>query len=280
MRETRWYADWQHATHARHFDGRHDLDGKNLVRNYESLNDVRLLNERVERSRPLTLVEVGCATGEFYRYLRSRYPHVAYWGLDISEPAIGWARAKYPAARFFVTRPDARLPQVLPELGLAGAPDVVYAKDVLHHQTKPFEFLADVLSAAGEAAIIRCRTRDVGATELDPEKSCQYHYGGWMPYIVINLPELVGYASDAAPGAEIVVLRHHMVLGGQHGRFLTKECYLPETGTAETAIGVFKKTATPGRVTIEDRAAVVPRYTVGYRLRRGLGRLIRVLGSR
>jgi hypothetical protein len=91
---------------------------------------------------------------------------------------------------------------------------------------------------------------------------------------------LVGYASDAAPGAEIVVLRHHMVLGGQRGRFLPKECYLRETGTAETAVGVFQKTASPGRVTIIDREDGVPRHTVGYQLQRGLARLVNALGAR
>lgn len=274
LRETRWYADWQHQSHASHFDGRHGLDAKNLVRNYESLNDVRLLNERVDRTRPLTLLEVGCATGEFSRYLRRRFPFVNYYGVDISEPAIGRAREKYPEARFFVARPGARLAEALRELAVPPAPEVVYAKDVLHHQTGPFEFLGDLVGVASETVVLRCRTRDVGQTELDPEKSCQYHYGGWMPYIVINLSELVGHVADSAPGAEIVVLRHRMVLGGQYGRFLPKECYLRETGTAETALGVFKKTVNPGRVTIEDRPDGSPRYTVGYQLRRGLRRLV------
>lgn len=278
--EARWYADWQHASHASHFDGRYALDGENLVRNYQSLNDVRLLNEHVDRSRRLTLLEVGCATGEFYRYLQRRFPLVTYYGVDISEPAIERARAKYPEAKFFVARPDKRLPEVLRELGVPPAFELVYAKDVLHHQTRPFEFLADLLSVASETVILRCRTRDVGATELDPEKSCQHHYRGWMPYIVVNLPELMGVIADIAPDAEVAVLRHHVVLGGQYGRFLPKECYLCETGTAETALGIFKKATSPGRVNVEDRPDGRPRYTVGYQLRRGLRGLVSALRAR
>jgi SAM-dependent methyltransferase len=278
--EARWYADWQHATHASHFDGRHRLDLRNLVRHYEAFNDVRLLTERVDASRPLDVVEVGCATGEFYRYLGRRLPRARYVGVDISEPAIARARAKYPSGRFAVVRPDVRLPAALREVAAPDAPEVVYAKDVLHHQTSPFEFLADVLAVARDVAVLRCRTRDVGPTELDPEKSCQYHYGGWMPYIVINLAELIDAAAEAAPGAEIVALRSHVVLGGQHGRFLPKDCYLREAGTAETALGVFKRTSSPGRVTVEDRPDGVPRYTLDYWLRRGLARMLGVGGRR
>ena len=70
-----------------------------------------------------------------------------------------------------------------------------------------------------------------------------------------------------------------MILGGRNDRFLPKECYLPETRTAETAVGVFKKTASPGRVTIEDRPDGNPRYTMRYQLRRGLHRLVGAISA-
>lgn len=62
---------------------------------------------------------------------------------------------------------------------------------------------------------MRCRTREVGPTENDPELSCQYHYGGWMPYIVTNLDELLQHVRGLAPQSEIVVYRNHMILGGK-----------------------------------------------------------------
>lgn len=272
-----WYADWQNLEHPKHFDFRSTLDSPNLVRNYESFNDVRLLNERLDSGRDLVLLEVGCGTGEFYRYLRIRYPKVRYVGADISKPALERAREKYPEARFFLTAPDVKV-QCLPEMmSLGRLPEIVYAKDVVHHQTRPFEFVRDLIECALEATIFRCRTRDVGKTELDPEVSCQYHYSGWMPYIVMNLEELINSIRSDASAAEIVVYRNHVVLGGQHNRYLPKDCYLKETGTAETAVGVFKRMDHPGRVSIEDRGDQNPHYTLGHKIKRALRRARRML---
>lgn len=55
----------------------------------------------------------------------------------------------------------------------------------------------------------------MGKTVLDPEQSCQYHYGGWMPYIVLNLDELIEHIKGEWPRSEILVCRNHMVLGGR-----------------------------------------------------------------
>ena len=248
-----WYEDWQHQRHAALFDGRSSLGSRALIRNYEAFNDVRLLNERLEHSRPVSLLEVGCATGEFSRYLRLVHPQVRYYGVDISEPAVARAKQKDPQAAVYLIHPHVPLAESLAGLGLPSQYELVYAKDVLPHQTRPFEWLAELAHVASDTVIVRCRTRDVGATELNPDVSCQYHYGGWMPYLVLNLQEVVERIAQESPGCEVVVYRHHMVLGGQHGRFLPKDLYLKETGTAETAIGIFKRTQEPGRVLIKDR---------------------------
>jgi len=265
-----WHQDWQSQEHAVAFDGRSGLDLRNLIREYEAFNDVQLLTERLSRSTRIGLLEIGCATGEFYRYLRTAYPHVRYAGVDISRPAVARARAKYPHGIFVATDPSMPLAERLSEAGVHPCPETVYAKDVVHHQTRPFELLSELLGMASEALIIRTRTRDVGPTELDPERSCQYHYGGWMPYIVFNMQELIERIREEAPASEVVVRRHHVVLGGRYHRFLPKELYLKETGTAESAVGVFKTTDRAGRATIADRRERAPRYTWDYRLKHAL----------
>ena len=269
-----WYGDWQDQRHAVVFDGRSRLDRRNLLRNYEGFNDVRLLNERIDQGARLSLLEVGCATGEFFRYLRSKHPTVRYYGIDISEPAVARARAKYPDAPFFVTEPGARLGSLLPRLGVPEHPEVVYAKDVLQHQTEPLEFLSDLVRAASDTVILRCRTRDVGATVWDPDQSCQYHYGGWMPYIVLNLEELTAHILNTLPASEIVIYRNHMVLGGQHNRFVPKELYYPDTGTAESAVGIFKRTAQPGTVVIRNRVDQNPSFTWDYLLKHAARQMV------
>ncbi|MBI3321178.1 MAG: class I SAM-dependent methyltransferase [Candidatus Omnitrophica bacterium] len=270
-----WYDDWQHPVHAQAFDSRSSLSRTRLIQHYESFNDVRMLNGRLDPSRTMALVEVGCATAEFFRYLSMRHPQVRYYGLDVSETAIARAKAKYPKARVFTCHPHDELATLCTTtLGLAAAPEIVYAKDVMHHQTDPLGFVSRLLRAASEAVILRTRTRDVGATVTDPEQSCQYHYDGWMPYIIVNLYELVEYLQQQAPASEVLVYRHHMVLGGRENRFLPKACYLPATGTAETAIGIFRRTAHPGRVQVVDQRDMPFASPWRQRLKRSLLRLI------
>ncbi len=256
-----WYGFWQHPQHTETFDVHATLDARNLCRAYEAYNDVRLLREwLVPPQRQAALLEVGCATGEFARYVQLRYPRLRYTGIDVSQTAIDRAKAKYPQQRFLLTDPAIPLANVWNQRESA-RPEIVYSKDVAHHQVDPLSFISQLVRLGSDMVILRVRTRDVGPTQWDPEKSCQYLYGGWMPYIVMTLQELVDHLRSEAPSAEIVVRRHHLVLGGQNNRLLPKECYLPQTGTAETAVGVFQTTTQAGRVTVTDQRDGTPRYT-------------------
>lgn len=250
---SKWYQDWQSPDHAVLFDSRSRLADRPLVRNYESFSDVRLLQAAFGRSPEARLLEVGCATGEFYRYLRVRNPRARYHGMDISETAVTQARRKYPQGIFFQNRPEAQLQESLQAMGLPRELEILYSKDVVHHQTDPYGFLDQLIPAASEAVVLRLRTRDQGSSVMDPELSCQYHYHGWMPYIVLNIQELADFLRSRCSQAEIVLSRNYRVLGGRENRFLPKECYLPETGTAETAVGLFKKTSRSGDLRLENR---------------------------
>lgn len=259
MKQDAWYADWQVAEHARNLDARAVLPARGLQCNFERFSDVLLLNERLEALQGPPMLEIGCATGEFYRYMRLKHPDVAYTGLDISEPAILRAREKYPKGRFFLSDPGQRLLETLRASRLAAEWPVLYTKDVMHHQTDPFGFLAQMLEVCTDSLILRTRTRDKGPTVLDAEISCQYHYQGWMPYIVLNIDELISQLQRLAPGSELLLIRNHQVLGGKENRYLPRECYLPETGTAETAVGVFRHSPHRNRVRVIDKREVPPR---------------------
>ncbi len=278
-----WYRDWQDERHAERFDFRHHLDDRNLRRAYEAFNDVRLLTQWLDaRRRParqVTLLEVGCATGEFSRYLRIRDPGIAYYGIDISASAIARAREKDASARFGLVDPTMSLTEAMRTLGLTQRPEIVYSKDVVHHQTDPWGFISQLLGGASELLVMRLRTRDVGETVLDPERSCQYHYDGWMPYIVLNLQQMIDHILGQAPRCELRVLRHHMVLGGREGRFLPKECYLRATGTAETAVAVIRDGTRPGRAAVADHRDMNPIFTLDHRLRTLWSRVRRRQGA-
>lgn len=250
---SQWHQDWQDPGHAALFDGRRALSDRALVGHYESFNDVRLLGEILSRNKRVRLLEVGCATGEFYRYLRFEYARVRYCGVDVSHGALERARKKYPQGLFLLQKPGGSLPNTLRSAGWPEKVEVVYSKDVVHHQTDPFGFLSQLLGAASGAVVLRLWTRDSGRSVLDPNLSCQYHYNGWVPYLVLNLQETLDHVRGQAPGCQMIVQRHRMTLGGKENRYLPKECYLPETGTAETALAVLLQTDAPGQVRIEDK---------------------------
>lgn len=267
-----WYAAWRTPAHARGFDSRARLGHRALRRWYEQFNDMRMLRDVLNTSPRATVVEIGCATGDMCRYLARTHPAARYVGVDISEPAIARARAKYPAAVFAVHDAARPLSQTLTGMGLPYAADIVYAKDVVHHQPRPLSFITELCACTRSALIMRCRTRDLGATVWDPDESCQYNWGQWTPYIVINVDDLVTHIRAQAPAAEIRIWKHRLILGGHHNRYLPKDCYLPETATAETAVGVFLETGRPGAVSVEDRQERGSTSLVGAVARRLVGR--------
>lgn len=274
--EVIWYSPWAKEEHVLRYEFRRELDDRNLVRLYETMNDVRLLKERYNDGIARKFLEVGCATGDLYRYLRLALPHLTYSGIDVSEPAARQARSKYPGVNFLVVQAGEPLQQVWQKASGLSHAQIVYAADVIHHQVKPFDFLRELITLSSEALIFRCRTRDVGPTQWDPARSRQAHYGGWVPYIVLNLEELIEEIRRLAPACEVAVYRSHLILGGHYSRELPPACSVRETGTSETSIGLFFKTEHRGRVTLRDRADNRPNTTWDHKWRSLRRRFLKV----
>jgi hypothetical protein len=189
-----------------------------------------------------------------------RHPRATYIGTDISEPAINRAKEKFGArGRFILTDPSLAALDGL-------RPDVVFCRDVVHHQTEPWPFLQGLYRRAGQALVMRIRTRDHGATEYNVERSCQYHADSWVPFIMLNVDELVETLSTsfAPPPSRITLVKDYVVFGGHHGRFLPKDCYEAATGTAETALLVEKSRGEGARPTVEVSARVDGEQTPGW----------------
>ncbi len=53
-----------------------------------------------------TVLDYGCGTGDFYRFLKRRSINVRYTGVDINENFINLARDKYPECTFRVISAD------------------------------------------------------------------------------------------------------------------------------------------------------------------------------
>ena len=53
-----------------------------------------------------TILDYGCGTGDFYRFLKRRGINVRYTGVDINENFISLAKSKYPECTFKVMSAD------------------------------------------------------------------------------------------------------------------------------------------------------------------------------
>ena len=231
---------WHSFLHRDTFDFRAHQPLRVLRRDYASLTDILMLNSSIRclrRSmdhalnfRALHILEVGCATGELYRYLSSIHRNIEYTGMDISRSCIERAVQKYPAVPWFDSWDEL--------INSDCSPDIIYCKDVLHHQTEPLDFLSQLFALSPHSVILRCRTRDDGETEWNPERSCQYVYGLWVPYIIINRDTLISQIQSLRPDDRIEVSRNYTILGGSNNRLLPKPCYDSASGTAETSIRI------------------------------------------
>jgi ubiquinone/menaquinone biosynthesis C-methylase UbiE len=72
------------------------------LRRYHMLSDI-VSAEELNNS---TVLDYGCGTGDFYRFLKRRDINVTYTGVDINENFINLAQQKYPECTFKVMNAD------------------------------------------------------------------------------------------------------------------------------------------------------------------------------
>lgn len=231
---------WESGDHVSAFSVPDSYSNSRLIKYCDQFNECQLFRTLVGTRGCLTVLDVGCATGWLYRYFRNVWPALEYKGLDVSQSATDYAKGLYPSGNFRVFNGDLKS---VPD----AESDIVFCRDVVHHQANPRELLGDLYHIAKKYLILRMRTMEEGATVFDVAQSCQYTYGHWVPFIVFNTSELIDTLQSFRPSpASIILRRHPTILGGQSSRYLPKELYYPETGTAETALLIEKGEDTKG----------------------------------
>ena len=256
---------WDDQTHAEHFDFMSAEPNVILKKHYESFGEGKLLKKWKPNNGSGKLLEIGCATGELYRYIHNYRRDLDYKGFDISQPAIERAKQKYPDGDFH------KLISGLDEIVESfGQPEAVWCRDVVLHQKDPYLFLDKLIDLAKEALFVRLRTRDVGDTEFNSNISCQLHWDKyWVPYIVLNVDELISRIEENKNIKLLVIHRAYDVLGGHNHRFLPEDLYFSSTGTAETALFIQKglRGNTPLKVIYQDFSELDgPLYTISQRI--------------
>ncbi len=230
---TKSYEGWNTESHLQEFDLWNVRSDSFFDFTYGCFAEQKFLNRAVQQCQKPDVLDVGCATGTTYRFLRNSNPKNAfeYRGVDLSQPAVNRAKALYPEARFEKKNHEKLHDYVGQRF------DIVYSRDTVMHQTEPYKFLTELLDVAERFLVLRLRTRDQGETEFEIENSCQMHYDRhWMPYIVLNLGELTEKLNQYPRVKRVTINRSHQVLGGQNFRFLPKDLFYRSAGGAETAL--------------------------------------------
>jgi SAM-dependent methyltransferase len=208
-----WQGSWQTRAHAERYNMRHEFSlGEQVLLELIGKYDVR------------EVVDLGCATGEFYRLLKKRAPSVRYRGYDVSSSGIAEARKKFPEGSFSLCRPD--LSDIAPG-------ECVYSQDVVHHQLDPLGFVRALIGLSERFLIVRLRTRDVGATVTDWRESRQLIYEQWVPHIVVNFQEFLDFLAPLDL-PHVRIIKRPKTLSRTNGRFVPED--LAHSGGSATTL--------------------------------------------
>ena len=135
------------------------------------------------------------------------------------------------------------------------------------HQRNPYKFIKFLINLSSEAVIIKLRTRDIGRTIFDVNKSCQLHWDKhWAPYIILNINELIKKISANKEVNKIFISRNYQVLGGHYRRYLPKELYYKNSKTAETSVLILKGKRKSNKVKISYYDRKEDDYNYFYRI--------------
>lgn len=227
-----FYAAWNKKEHKKLFDVWNAMSKSYFKFIFGCFYENKYLINQLKKNPNLNILDVGCATGQLFRYLKIKKVLVNYFGVDISKDCI--QKAQEIHGKNFFKRISA---QNLTNQLAGKKYDIVYSRDTVLHQLEPLKFISNLINVTDDTLILRLRTRDLGSTIYDPEHSCQLEPGEvWAPYIVINYDELIKFFKNLSIIKEVIVNKSYTILGGQNLRFLDKNLYLKKTGTAETTI--------------------------------------------
>ena len=177
------------------------------------------------------ILEIGIGAGNFYRLLKINKIKNNYTGADISENYVNLANKVFNCDKFVVTDKQNKV-------NLKNSYNIVYSRNVALHQKKPFSFLDNLIDKTENILIFELRSRDVGETEYDENKSYQEVDNTLVPYIVINIDELKKFLINhqKCNNSIITINRDYKILGGKNLRFLPKELSNKNTKTANTTV--------------------------------------------
>jgi SAM-dependent methyltransferase len=160
------------------------------LRRYHTLADIAPAGDM----QGCTVLDYGCGTGDFYRFLKRRGVNVRYTGVDINEKFIALAKKKYPECAFHVMDADADAD------ALEGVFDYIFICGVFNLQVHGVdEDLKNTL-----VSLFRRCNKGLALNALSSHASIR------DPELHVTSPEeMVGFAIDKL--SPFVALRHDRV---------------------------------------------------------------------
>ena len=231
------FLHWKSKSHKDEFDVLNKFSRLYFNKLLRSFPEYQYLIKATKALGHSNILDIGCATGYTYRFLSYNCNNFSYNGADVSNIAIRRAKSLYPKAKFiYLSDPKISLKKKLKKKY-----DIVFSRDTIVHQTKPYVFLKNLIDITKKVLILKPNmTRDKGKTIFNPNISCQKasfgHGDLWVPIIVLNFDELINFIKKNKRVSKITVNRSYEILGGHNYRFLPKELYLQKTGTAMTSL--------------------------------------------
>ena len=234
MNKIEYFKGWNTKKHLNYFNPWNGYSNSFFNFSFGSFYENKVILKLLNENNKFSVIDVGCASGYLLRYLKNNIKSFEisnYYGVDLSKAAIDFAKKKYGSDNFeFLKNEDLKIEK-------DNLFNIVYSRDTILHQTKPIKFTEKLIELSRNFVLLRLRTRDIGVTEYDINYSCQMHYDKfWMPYIVININELIDFFKKNIFVKKIHINKSYIVLGGQNYRFLPKDLYFTKSGTAETTI--------------------------------------------
>lgn len=143
-----------------------------------------------------SVLDVGCAVGNFCSIIQELNPCITYVGVDTSEGMIREARKSRPGVEFKLINGDGRLPFE------ANAFDLVLCTGVLHHNPDYLNLIAEMMRVAGRFAVIDLPRLVTGPYAFDLANSYMQlkdrfpeddqgitHEATRVPYVLANVKE-------------------------------------------------------------------------------------------
>jgi len=140
-------------------------------------------------------LDVGCASGGFFNFMRSYEPHIEYTGIDLSETAVELAIERYSEAKFIVTE----------GFGLPfddNAFDVVHCTSVFNNEPNYQEMLREMYRVSNRFVLIDIRLSKGLGKQRESVYNIQFNgkdVEATVPYVVNDADEVADFILQLNP---------------------------------------------------------------------------------